>query len=148
MVKYLIGAGADVDVKAKNGATAFTLATTIDDADTEMVRLVASKQSLSAVGRGGGGGAAAATKNVSRNSSSIAWMTPAKIVAKAKTAEKHQPQQLTMTKEQFSLESDPAAQRGVVIITSCEEQAEAYFNQEAKNANGSLKHWWNRMSNR
>ena len=53
-MKYLISAGANVDVKAKNGATAFALATTIDDADTEMVRLVASKQAgsgKSATGR-------------------------------------------------------------------------------------------------
>ena len=169
MVKYLIGAGADVDVQAKNGFTAFTIASTIDDADTEMVRLVASRQSLSVVGRGGGGGGGGGggtTKNSSRNlSSSIAWMAPAKIVARAKNSETRE---LTVTKEQIGKTKEQSgttkeqygktneqfgcdsSAEGVTVdstSSSSEAQAELYFDQEA-NKNGSLKHWWNRMSNR
>jgi len=75
VVKFLIEAGADVDVQAKNGATAFTLATTIDDADTEMVRLVASKQSLTKNGN-------SIRMGKSRNASTIAWAPPSNILSK------------------------------------------------------------------
>ena len=148
VVKYLIGAGADVDIQAKNGATAFTLATTIDDADTEMVRLVASKQAPF-VGRGSGGGAEGRKGGAIRNSSSIAWMTPAKLVSKAKNDE-NMPEPLqakdfrrpTQTASLTQLHSETQHGSGQAEPS----QEEAYMNHAAKN--GSLKHWWNRMSNR
>ena len=44
IAKYLIiSAGADVSVPAKNGCTAFDMASLIDDMDTELYRLLAAK---------------------------------------------------------------------------------------------------------
>ncbi|XP_013379306.1 ankyrin repeat and SAM domain-containing protein 6 [Lingula anatina] len=43
MAKYLIGVGADVSLQAKNGCTAFDMASLIDDVDTELLRVLASK---------------------------------------------------------------------------------------------------------
>ncbi|XP_076469828.1 ankyrin repeat and SAM domain-containing protein 6-like isoform X4 [Babylonia areolata] len=40
---FLLNAGADVSVQAKNGCTAFDMASLIDDVDTELLRMLASK---------------------------------------------------------------------------------------------------------
>ncbi|XP_077592042.1 ankyrin repeat and SAM domain-containing protein 6 [Stigmatopora nigra] len=42
VVKYLLGQGADVNLRAKNGYTAFDLVMLLNDPDTELVRLLAS----------------------------------------------------------------------------------------------------------
>ncbi|MEQ2220100.1 Ankyrin repeat and SAM domain-containing protein 6 [Ilyodon furcidens] len=42
IVKYLLGQGADVNLRAKNGYTAFDLVMLLNDPDTELVRLLAS----------------------------------------------------------------------------------------------------------
>lgn len=43
MAKYLIGVGADVCIPAKNGCSVFDLVTFIENVDTELCRLIASK---------------------------------------------------------------------------------------------------------
>ncbi|PVD20507.1 hypothetical protein C0Q70_18663 [Pomacea canaliculata] len=40
---FLLNAGADVSIQAKNGCTAFDMASLIDDVDTELLRMLASK---------------------------------------------------------------------------------------------------------
>ena len=187
VVKYLIGAGADVDIRAKDGATAFTLATTIDDADTEMVRLVASKQTSNLSHHGAKGNIVIDGKKngVIRNPSSVAWMTPTKLVTKAKISAEEQTSSSTLSmseaapprpaiepkrhSQQHMSPQQPTmsgkvhleALHEVVVEGKGDEEEEeeggvdqhptddvSYLNQVTAAKNGSLKHWWNRMSNR
>jgi ankyrin repeat protein len=130
VVKFLIQAGANVDIQAKNGATAFTLATTIDDADTEMVRLVASKQGGPLAGEGQG------MRGAKPNASSLAWGSPSKIVAKAKN-----PSETSFKTDVFQAQD--------TNLPDVEEEPLQHEGAPINGAkNGSLKLWWNRMSNR
>lgn len=89
--------------------------------------------------------------------SSIGWATPAKIVAKAKN------EPITAKESQRSMKAGDEDSRSTFVVderldgseevidVGLENQVprvDAFFNVYQEGKNGSLKHWWNRMSNR